>query len=81
MECWREVRQALPDGAKGVGRAWGAGESAVLQSGKCCAFTGLVAFAVSPGGNRRLPVSKLLASVGFLPVALLIVMQQFDCSC
>ena len=32
-------------------------------------------------GSRRLSVSKLLASVGFLPVALLIVMQQFDCSC
>ena len=53
-------------GRKGVGRAWGAGESAALQYGKCCAFTGLTAFA---------------ASVGFLPVALLIVMQQFDCSC
>ena len=77
--------QALPDGAvegeKGVERSWGAGESAVLQSGKCCAFTGLAAFAASPGGSRRLPVSKLPASVGFLPVALLIVMQQFDCSC
>lgn len=45
------------------------------------AFTGLAAFAASPGGSRRLPVSKLPASVGFLPVALLIVMQQFDCSC
>ena len=50
-------------GRKGVERAWGAGESAVLQSGKCCAFTGLA------------------ASVGFLPVALLIVMQHFNCSC
>ena len=79
------IRQALPDGAveggKGVERAWGAGKSAVLQSGKCCAFTGLAAFTASPGGIRRLPVSKLPASVGFLPVALLIVMQQFDCSC
>ncbi len=45
------------------------------------AFTGLAAFAASPGGSRCLPVSKLPASVGFLPVALLIVMQQFDCSC
>ena len=78
------VRRCLTGGGggrKGVGRAWGAGESAVLQSGKCCAFTGLAAFAASPGGIRRLPVSKLPASVGFLPVALLIVMQQFDCSC
>ena len=56
-------------------------------SPQCCnpvnagAFTGLAAFAASPGGSRRLPVSKLPASVGFLPVALLIVMQQFDCSC
>ena len=61
------VRQALPDGGgggrKGVGRAWGAGESAVLQSGKCCAFTGLAAFAASPGGIRRLPVSKLPAHI------------------
>ena len=51
-KLWREVRQALPDGAveggKGVERAWGAGKSAVLQSGKCCAFTGLAAFAASP---------------------------------
>lgn len=68
-------------GRKGVERAWGAGESAVLQSGKCCAFTGLAAFAASPEGIRRLPVSKLPASVGFLPVALLIVMQHFNCSC
>ena len=43
----------------------------MLQSGKCCAFTGLAAFAASPEGIRRLPVSKLPASVGFLPVALL----------
>lgn len=79
------IRQTRPDGAveggKGVERAWGAEKSAALQSGKCCAFTGLAAFAASPGGIRRLPVSKLPASVGFLPVALLIVMQQFDCSC
>lgn len=79
------IRQTRPDGAvegeKGAERAWGAGESAVLQPGKCCAFTGLAAFAASPGGIRRLPVSKLPASVGFLPVALPIVMQQFDCSC
>ena len=37
-----EVRQALPDGAveggRGVGRGLGSGKSAVLQSGKCCAF-------------------------------------------
>lgn len=79
------IRQALPDGGgegrNGAERSWGAGKSAVLQSGKCCAFTGLASFAASPGGIRRLPVSKLPASVGFLSVALLIVMQQFDCSC
>ncbi len=77
-------RQALPDGAVEGGRELGGlgerGESAVRKSPRS-AFTGLAAFAASPGGIRRLPVSKLPASVGSLPVALLIVMQQFDCSC
>ena len=80
------IRQTGSDGAVEGGRVrvrggGVLGKSAVLQSGKCCAFTGLAAFAASPGGIRCLPVSKLPASVGFLLVALLIVMQQFDCSC
>ena len=78
-----EVRQGCLTGVEAGRVLGGLGEREVrrLQSGKCCAFTGLAAFAASPGGIRRLPVSKLPASVGFLPVALLIVMQQFDCSC
>ena len=57
------------------------GESAVLQSGNVAHSPDWRHSPHHRGGIRRLPVSKLPASVGSLPVALLIVVQQFDCSC